>query len=104
MGLLDFTALIKNVFPVLLKHSRGRIFSCVQPSYEQTVSDLDRSMHISVCAKVTHSSFIGGWHTTKNMASACRPSADAKFIENDTVQEIPRQCMFVIYMCILTPL
>jgi hypothetical protein len=28
----------------------GSIFSCVRPSYEQAVSDLDRSMHISLRA------------------------------------------------------
>ncbi len=29
--------------------SRGRIFTCVQPSYERAVSDLDRPMHRSLC-------------------------------------------------------
>jgi hypothetical protein len=48
--------------------ARGRIFSCVQPSYERAVSDLDRSMHISLRFWVTLSSFIEGLHTTKNMA------------------------------------
>jgi hypothetical protein len=49
--------------------SWGRIFSRVWPSYEQNVSDLDRSMHISLWVKVAHSSFIEGSHTTKNTAS-----------------------------------
>ncbi len=45
------------------------IFSCVRPSYEQAVSDLDRSMHISLWVWVARSSFIEGSHTTKDMAS-----------------------------------
>jgi len=28
--------------------TRGRIFSCVRPFYDRAVSDLDRSMHISL--------------------------------------------------------
>ncbi len=46
-----------------------RIFSCVRPFYERAVSNLDRSMHISLWAYVAHSSFIEGLHTTKNIAS-----------------------------------
>ncbi len=34
------------------------------------MSDVDRSMHISLWALVAHSSFIEGSHTTKNTASA----------------------------------
>ncbi len=48
---------------------RSHIFSCVRSSYEQPVSDLDRSMHRSLWVWVTHSSFIEGSHTTKNMTS-----------------------------------
>ncbi len=46
----------------------GHIFSHVQPFYEQGVSNLDRSMHISLWVKVTHSSFIEGSHMTKYSA------------------------------------
>ncbi len=46
----------------------GRIFSHVRPFYEPAVSNLDKSMHISVWVQVTHSSFIEGSHMTKNMA------------------------------------
>jgi len=31
-----------------LEQTRGHIFSCVRPLYEQAVSDLDRSMHRSL--------------------------------------------------------
>ncbi len=34
------------------------------------MSDLDRSMHISLWVQVAHSSFIEGSHMTKNTASA----------------------------------
>jgi hypothetical protein len=44
----------------------------VRPFYEQAVSDLDRSMHISLWVKVAHNSFIEGSHMTKNMASECQ--------------------------------
>ncbi len=47
----------------------GHVFICVRPFYERAVSDLDRSMHISLWVWVAHSSFIGGLHTTKNTAS-----------------------------------
>ncbi len=49
--------------------ARGRNFSHVRPFDERAVSDLDRSMHRSLWALVTHSSFIEGSHTTKNTAS-----------------------------------
>ncbi len=48
---------------------RGRIFSCVQPSYEWAVSDLDMSMNIFLWVLVAHSSFTEGSHMTKNTAS-----------------------------------
>jgi hypothetical protein len=44
---------------------RGRIFSHVQPSYERAVSDLDKSMNISLWVYVAHSSFTEGSHTNK---------------------------------------
>ncbi len=47
----------------------GCIFSHVRPFYERAVSDLDRSMHRSLCVQAAHSSFIEGWHMAKNMAS-----------------------------------
>ncbi len=37
--------------------------------YEQAVSNLDRSMHISLWVLVAHTSFIEGSITTKNTAS-----------------------------------
>ncbi len=52
--------------------NRGRIFSLfshVRPFYEQAVSNLDRSMYISLWVKAAHISFIEGSHATKNMAS-----------------------------------
>jgi hypothetical protein len=55
--------------------TRGRIFSCVRPFYEQAVSNHDRSMHRSLWAYVAHSSFIEGSHTTKNTASECASSS-----------------------------
>jgi hypothetical protein len=54
---------------------RGRIFSCLQPSYEQAVSNLDRSMNISLWVSVAHSAFTEGSHMTKNMASGLAPSS-----------------------------
>ncbi len=50
---------------------RGRIFSRVRPFYEQAVSDLDRSLHISLWVLVAHSLFIEGSQMTKNTASEC---------------------------------
>ncbi len=38
----------KNLKVLNILSSRGRIFSHVRPSYEQAVSDLDRSMNISL--------------------------------------------------------
>jgi hypothetical protein len=52
--------------------TRDCIFSHLRPSYEQAVSDQDRSMHISPWVQVAHSSFIEGSHTTKNTASDCQ--------------------------------
>ncbi len=49
--------------------SRGCIFSHVWPYYERAVSNQDSSMQISLSVWVTHSSFIEGSFTTKNMAS-----------------------------------
>ncbi len=59
-------------FQVFSSKTRDHIFSCVRPFYERAVSNLDpqRSMHLPV--QVTHSSFIEGSHTTKNMASVGR--------------------------------
>ncbi len=67
----------KNILDIC---TRGRIFSRVRPSYEQAVSDLDRSMHISLWFQVTHSSFIKGSHTTKNMFSGHIYEGIFKFI------------------------
>jgi hypothetical protein len=47
----------------------GRIFSREGPSYERAVSDLDRSMNISLWVSMGHSSFTEGLHTIKNTAS-----------------------------------
>ncbi len=52
--------------------SWGRIFSRVRPAYERAVSDLDRSMHISLWVWVAHSLFIEGSHMTKNTASGIK--------------------------------
>jgi hypothetical protein len=52
-----------------LKEIRGCIFSCAQPFYELTVSDLERPMHRPLWVWVAHSSFIEGSHMTKNTAS-----------------------------------
>jgi hypothetical protein len=41
----------------------------VQPFYERAVSNLDRSMPISLWVQVTHSSFIERSYMTKNTAS-----------------------------------
>jgi hypothetical protein len=49
--------------------TRGHTFSRVQPFYEWAMSDLDKSMHISLWVKVAHTSFIEGSHMTKNTAS-----------------------------------
>jgi hypothetical protein len=38
------------------------------PSMNEAVGDLDRSMHGSLWVQVAHSSFIEGSHTTKNTA------------------------------------
>ncbi len=51
--------------------TRGRIFSCVQPFYEQAVSDLDSSVHRVLWVQVAHSLFIEGSHMIKNMVSGC---------------------------------
>ncbi len=51
------------------KVNRGHIFSHVWPFYERVVSNLDRSMHITLLIQVAHSSFIEGSLTTENMAS-----------------------------------
>ncbi len=51
----------------------GRIFHHVRPSYEQVVSDLDRSMNISLWVLVAHSSFTERLHTTYNTASGFKP-------------------------------
>jgi hypothetical protein len=73
-GRVIITKLLKNVISfmgfVITKGIRFCIFSRVQPSYEQVVSDLDRSMHIFLRVQVAQSSFIEGSHMTKNMASA----------------------------------
>ncbi len=53
----------------IIRPTRGRIFSCVWPSYEQAISDLDRSINISLWIWVAHSSFTEGSHMTKNTAS-----------------------------------
>ncbi len=47
----------------------GCIFNCVRPSYKWAMSDLDRSMYISLWVYVAHSLFIEGSHTSKNIAS-----------------------------------
>jgi hypothetical protein len=56
--------------------------SCQRPYfYERAVSDLDRSINISLWVKVVHSSFTEGSHMTKNTASElvnCRPSFGSK--------------------------
>jgi hypothetical protein len=49
--------------------TRGSIFSRVQPFYERAVSNLDRSMYISIWVQVTQSLFIERSHMTKNRAS-----------------------------------
>jgi hypothetical protein len=49
-----------------------RIFSCERPFYERAVSNLERSMHISLWVYVAHSSFIEGSFIIKNMASGQR--------------------------------
>ncbi len=51
---------------ITIQVTRGHIFSCVQPFYEQAVSDLDRSTHRSLWVQVAHNSFIEGSHMTKN--------------------------------------
>jgi hypothetical protein len=49
--------------------STGPYFCHVRPSYEWAMSNLDRSMNISLWLWVAHSSFTEGSHTTKNTAS-----------------------------------
>jgi len=44
----------------------------MRPFYEQAVSNLDRSMHRSLWAKVAHSSSIEGSQMTKNTASGLK--------------------------------
>ncbi len=58
--------LLENQNFLLFRDNRGPIFSHVQPFYECAVSDLDRSMHISLWILVAHSSFLEESHTTKN--------------------------------------
>jgi hypothetical protein len=65
---LSITALSRTALSIT--PLRGRIFSCVQPFYEQAVSNLDRSMHRSLWVQGTHRSFIEGSHMTKNTPSA----------------------------------
>ncbi len=60
--------LITEVESFIMQGPRGHIFSRVWPSYEQAVSDLDRSMNISLWVQVAHNSFTEGSHTTKNTA------------------------------------
>jgi hypothetical protein len=63
------------VMEALDEMTRGHIFSRVRPSYERAVSNLDRSMHISLWVYAAHSLFIEGSHMTKNTASVNeRPS------------------------------
>jgi hypothetical protein len=38
-----------SLLKYMLRMARGCIFSRVRPLYEQAVSDLDRSMHRSLC-------------------------------------------------------
>jgi hypothetical protein len=57
--------------------SRGHIFSRVRPSNERAVSNLDRSVNISLWVWVAHSSFTKGSHMAKNMASGPVPSPGA---------------------------
>jgi hypothetical protein len=45
------------------------IFNRIQPSYDRAVSDLDRSMNISLWVWVAHSSFTEGSYMTKHTAS-----------------------------------
>ncbi len=59
----------EQISVINLNHYKGHIFSHVRPSYEQAVSDLDRSMHTSVRVQVAHSLFIEGSLMTKNTAS-----------------------------------
>jgi len=57
---------VNKDFPVM--NYLRLVFSRLQPFYEQAVSDLDSPMQISLWVWVTHSSFIEGSRTTKNMA------------------------------------
>jgi hypothetical protein len=61
--------LCQKLFHPIWKRIWGRIFNSVRPFYERAVSNLDRSMHRSLWAYVSHSLFIEGSHTTKNTAS-----------------------------------
>ena len=59
----------KNLSHTLyLERTWSQIFSHVRPFHEQAVSNLDRFMHRSLWAKVAHSSFTEGLHTTKKTA------------------------------------
>ncbi len=66
----------QHIFRVPCPVSRGHIFSCVRPSYEWAVSDLDRPMNISLWVQVAHSSFIELSQTTKNTASEITQDSD----------------------------
>ncbi len=68
-GLETFWATFWKIGQILIRFFWGSIFSHVRPFFERAVSDLDRSMHISLWISVTPSSFIEGSHMTKNTAS-----------------------------------
>jgi hypothetical protein len=79
-----------HAYAVFSKFTRGHIFSHVRPFFERAVSNLDRSMHISLWVKVAHSSFIEGSHATKNTASGYFIIAVSYKCKN-VLQSIPKQ-------------
>ncbi len=59
-----FTVVIFPVFNYRIGSSDS-IFSHVRPFYERALSNVDRSIQISLWVSVAHSSFIEGSHMTK---------------------------------------